>query len=51
MQALLQSLGLAPGDDRESVVYAALPAGHYTAVVRGAGTATGNAVVEVYNIQ
>lgn len=51
VQALIQSLGLAPSDDRESVIYAKLPAGHYTAVVRGAGSSTGNAVVEVYNLQ
>jgi hypothetical protein len=51
VQALIVSLGLAPSDDRESVIYAKLPAGHYTAVVRGAGSSTGNAVVEVYNLQ
>lgn len=50
-QALIQSTGLAPSDDRESAIYATLPAGHYTAVVRGVGNATGNALVEVYNLQ
>jgi hypothetical protein len=50
-QALIQSTGLAPTDDRESAIYATLPAGHYTAVVRGVGNATGNAMVEVYNLQ
>jgi sugar lactone lactonase YvrE len=50
-QALIASTGLAPSDDRESAIYATLPAGHYTAVVRGAGSTTGIAVVEVYNLR
>ncbi len=41
---------LAPGDDRESVIVASLPAGNYTAVVRGKNGATGVALVEVYRI-
>jgi hypothetical protein len=50
-QALIQSTGLAPTDDRESAIYATLPAGHYTAIVRGVGNTTGVAIVEVYNLQ
>jgi hypothetical protein len=50
-EALIQSTGLMPTDERESVIYALLPAGHYTAVVRGSGNSTGTAVVEVYNLQ
>jgi sugar lactone lactonase YvrE len=50
-EALIVSTGVAPTDNRESAIYATLPAGHYTAVVRGAGSTTGIAVVEVYNLQ
>jgi hypothetical protein len=50
-QALITSTGLAPGDDRESAIYARLPAGHYTTIVRGAGSTGGVAIVEVYNLQ
>ncbi|MBA3353115.1 MAG: hypothetical protein H0U23_11980 [Blastocatellia bacterium] len=42
--------GLAPSDPNESAVYATLPAGNYTAVVRGAGETTGTALVEIYSI-
>ncbi len=41
---------LAPSDERESAILAALPAGAYTAVVRGANDTTGTALVEVYDI-
>ena len=34
----------------ESALVLNLPAGAYTAVVRGANGATGNALVEVYNL-
>ena len=50
-QALIESTTLAPSDDRESAIYAKLPAGHYTTIVRGAGSTTGVAIVEVYNLQ
>jgi sugar lactone lactonase YvrE len=50
-QALITSTGVAPSDDRESAIYARLPAGHYTPIVRGAGGTTGVAIVEVYNLQ
>ena len=39
---------LAPNDPRESAILVDLPAGNYTAVVRGAGGSTGIALVEVY---
>ncbi|CAN5438497.1 hypothetical protein BH18VER2_BH18VER2_04300 [soil metagenome] len=42
--------GLAPTDPNESAVYATLPAGNYTAVVRGVGETTGTALVEIYSI-
>jgi hypothetical protein len=50
-QALIESTTLAPSDDRESAIYAKLPAGHYTTIVRGAGSTGGVAIVEVYNLQ
>ncbi len=42
--------GLAPSDDRESAIIASLPPGSYTAIVRGQGSTTGIALVEVYNL-
>jgi sugar lactone lactonase YvrE len=50
-QSQIQATGLAPPDDRESAIYATLPAGAYTAIVRGASNTTGVAIVEVYNVQ
>lgn len=47
----IASLGLAPGDIRESALAISLPNGSYTAIVRGKGDATGVAVVEVYNVE
>ena len=42
--------GLSPIDQRESALVLHLPAGAYTAVVRGANGATGTALVEVYHL-
>jgi hypothetical protein len=39
--------GYAPGDGRESAIIADLPAGNYTAIVRGVNNTTGVALVEV----
>jgi hypothetical protein len=41
---------LAPGDDRESAIVRDLTPAAYTAIVRGAGSATGVALVEIYNV-
>jgi len=46
----IEEATLAPNDSRESAIFAALPAGNYTAVVRGKNGATGVAVVEAYNL-
>ena len=43
--------GLAPADGRESAIIAELPAGNYTAIVRGVNNTTGVALVEVYALQ
>jgi hypothetical protein len=42
--------GLAPTDGRESAIIAELPAGNYTAIVRGVNNTTGVALVEVYDL-
>lgn len=50
-QAQIQGKNLAPTDARESAILIALPAGSYTAIVRGNGGTTGIALVEVYDVQ
>lgn len=50
-QAQIQAAGYAPSDDRESVIYIALPAGNYTAVVSGVNNTTGVALVESFQLQ
>src|SRR6267143_1456462 len=47
----IQDSGYAPGDGRESAIIADLPAGNYTAIVRGVNSTTGVALVEVYDLQ
>ncbi len=46
----IRSSGYAPGDGRESAIIAELPAGNYTAIVRGVNNMTGVALVEVYDL-
>lgn len=50
-QAAIQATGLAPQKDSESAILATLPAGGYTAVVRGVGGGSGVALVEIYRLQ
>ncbi len=45
----ITAAGLAPADPNESAIYATLPAGNFTAVVRGASDTTGTALVEIYS--
>ncbi|HZE56476.1 MAG TPA: hypothetical protein VE031_01355 [Chthoniobacterales bacterium] len=42
--------GVAPTDPRESAIFATLPTGNYTAVVRSADNTAGIAVVEVFSV-
>jgi hypothetical protein len=49
-QTEIQNTGVPPTDDRESAIVAVLPAGSYTAVVRGANNSTGVALVEAYQL-
>lgn len=44
------SVGLPPGDDRESAVILSLWPGSYTAIVRGKNNTSGNALVEAYQL-
>ena len=46
----VQRHGLAPPNALDAAIVLHLPAGAYTAVVRGANGATGNALVEVYDL-
>jgi len=50
VQEILNS-GRAPTDMSESAIIANLPAGNYTAIVRGVSNTTGVALVEVYDLQ
>jgi glucose/arabinose dehydrogenase len=48
----IRATGIPPNDDRESaIVSSPLAPGNYTAIVRGKGTDTGVALVEVYQLQ
>ncbi len=46
-----QNTGLAPSDDRESVILTTIPNGNYTAIVSGYQGGTGVGLVEVYNLR
>jgi N-acetylneuraminic acid mutarotase len=46
----IQASGYVPGDGRESAIIAELPAGNYTAIVRGVNNTSGVALVEVYDL-
>ncbi len=46
--AEIEATTIPPSDPKESAVLQTLTPGGYTAIVRGAGTATGTALVEVY---
>jgi hypothetical protein len=46
----IRNSGHAPTDTRESAIIADLPAGNYTAIVRGVNNTTGVALAEVYDL-
>jgi N-acetylneuraminic acid mutarotase len=46
----IRNSGYVPGDTRESAIIAELPAGNYTAIVRGVNNTTGVALAEVYDL-
>ncbi len=49
-KAALEAIGIQPTKDAESALIATLPAGNYTAIVRGRNNGKGIGVVEVYNV-
>ncbi|MFN2509646.1 MAG: hypothetical protein ABR589_12845, partial [Chthoniobacterales bacterium] len=49
-QAQLEAIGIQPKKDAEAALVETLPAGAYTAIVRGKGDTTGVGLVEVYNV-
>jgi len=49
--AEIQNSGLAPTNPAESAIIATLQPGSYTAIVSGVNNTTGNALVEVYDLQ
>jgi sugar lactone lactonase YvrE len=49
--AQIMATGLAPNDPKESALYEVLPAGSYTAVVKGQNNTTGIALAEVYALE
>lgn len=49
-QAEIEQSGLAPSDNRESAVIKRLPAGSYTAIIRGADGSPGIGLVELYDL-
>jgi len=46
----ISAAGFAPDNDRDAAVILSLWPGSYTAIVRGKGSATGNALVEVFTL-
>ena len=46
----IQLSGLAPSDDREAAIIRTVPAGNFTALIRGANNTTGIGLIEVYDI-
>jgi hypothetical protein len=49
-EAEIQQSGLAPSDDREAAIIRTVPAGNFTAVIRGANNTTGIGLIEVYDL-
>jgi hypothetical protein len=49
-EAEIQQTGLAPTDDRESAIVKRLPAGSYTAIIRGADGSPGIGLIELYDL-
>ena len=47
---LIQSTGIPPTNDLESAIYAVLPPGVYSGIVRGNGDTTGVGLIEIYDV-
>jgi hypothetical protein len=50
-EAEIQATGIPPSNDLEAAIDATLPAGAYTAIVRGNGNGTGVSLIEVYDLE
>ena len=50
-QSEIEATTIPPPNDKESAIVQILPAGQYTAIVRGSNNTTGVGLVEVYNLQ
>ncbi|HWM25238.1 MAG TPA: hypothetical protein VNP98_10465 [Chthoniobacterales bacterium] len=50
-EAEIQATGIPPSDNLEAAIDATLPAGAYTAIVRGNGNGTGVSLIEVYDLE
>ncbi len=50
-EAQIIATGIPPSNNLESAIFANLPPGAYTAIVRGTGNSTGVALVEAYQLQ
>ena len=50
-EAEIQATGIAPANNLEAAIDATLPAGAYTAIVRGNGNGTGVSLIEVYDLE
>jgi hypothetical protein len=48
--AQIIALGLAPSNSLEAALIITLPPGHYTGLLSGLGSTTGNGLVEIYDI-
>jgi hypothetical protein len=46
----IEATGLAPPDPREPAILVTLPPGHYTAIARGRNLLTGEALIEIYDL-
>ncbi len=49
-QTVIENLGLAPTNTKESVIVAELPEGAYTAILRGVNNGTGIGLEEIYDV-
>ena len=49
-EQLITDSHLAPSDDRESAIFATLPPGPYSTVVRGVNNSSGAAILEIYRL-
>jgi hypothetical protein len=47
---LIQSTGIPPTNDLESAIYAVLPPGVYSGIIRGNGDTTGVGLIELYDV-